>query len=80
MYSIGTTASKRHITGNYILERHLKNGLVFISADDRKVHLVNGLFSTWEDITNIHFGKTYFSDFKEIYLNVKRNGNIIKSL
>ena len=100
---------KNHITGKYILERHLKKGSVFINADDRKVYLVNGLFSTWEEmiqyrkppvlltvtllpwkdviisdglvsITNINFGKTYFSDFKEIYLNAKRNENIIKSL
>ena len=100
---------KNHITGKYILERHLKKGSVFINADNQKVYLVNGLFSTWEEmiqhrkpsvlltvtllpwkdviisdglvsITNINFGKTYFSDFKEIYLNAKRNRNIIKSL
>lgn len=76
---------------------------------NQKVYLVNGLFSTWEEmiqyrkppvlltvtlllwkdviisdgmvsITNINFSKTYFSDFKEIYLNAKRNENIIKSL
>ena len=100
---------KNHITGKYILERHLKKGSVFINAYNQKVYLVNGLFSTWEEmiqyrkppvlltvtllpwkdviisdglvsITNINFGKTYFSDFKEIYLNAKRNENIIKSL
>ena len=89
----------------------MKKGSVFISTDNRRVYLVNGLFSTWEEmiqyrkrkppvlltvtllpwkdviisdglvsITNINFGKTYFSDFKEIYLNAKRNENIIKSL
>ena len=88
----------------------LSNLLIYsISADNRKVYLVNGLFSSWEEmlqhrkppilltatllpwknviisdglvsITNINFGKTYSSDFKEIYLNAKRNGNIIKSL
>ena len=100
---------KRHIAGDFILERHLKKGSVFISTDNRKVYLVNGLFSSWEEmfqyrkppvmltatllpwkdviisdglvsITNINFGKTYSSDFKEIYLNAKRSGIIIKSL
>ena len=100
---------KRHIAGEFILERHLKKGSVFINADDRKVYLVNGLFSTWEEmiqyrkppvlltvtllpwkdviisdglvsITNMHFGKNYSSDFKEIYLHAKRSGNIIISL
>ena len=100
---------KNHITGKFILERHLKKGSVFISTDNRNVYLVNGLFSSWEEmlqhrkppilhtatllpwknviisdglvsITNINFGKNYSSDFKEIYLNAKRNGNIIKSL
>ena len=89
--------------------RELIKGSVFISTDNRKVYLVNGLFSSWEEmfqyrkppvmltatllpwkdviisdglvsITNINFGKTYSSDFKEIYLNAKRSGIIIKSL
>ena len=100
---------KRHITGDFILERHLKKGSVFISADNRKVYLVNGLFSSWEEmiqyrrppilltatllpwknviisdglvsITNINFDSSYSSDFKEIYLHAKCNGNIINSL
>ena len=100
---------KRHIAGDFILERYLKKGSVFISTDNRKVYLVNGLFSSWEEmiqyrnppvmltatllpwkdviisdglvsITNINFGKTYSSDFKEMYLNAKRSGIIIKSL
>lgn len=41
---------KRHITGNFILERHLKKGSVFISTDKRDVYLVNGLFSSWEEM------------------------------
>ena len=41
---------KNHITGKYILERHLKKGSVFINADNRKVYLVNGLFSSWEEM------------------------------
>ena len=41
---------KRHITGDFILERHLKKGSVFISTDNRRVYLVNGLFSSWEEM------------------------------
>lgn len=36
--------------GRYILERHLKKGSVFISAEDGTVYLVKGLFSTWEEM------------------------------
>ena len=42
----------------------------------KDVIISDGLVS----ITNINFGKTYSSDFKEIYLNAKCNRNIIKSL
>ena len=44
---------KRCRPGKYILERHLKKGSVFISEKDRKVYMVKGLFSTWEEM----FGK-----------------------
>lgn len=36
--------------GRYILERHLKKGSVFISAEDGTVYMVKGLFSTWADM------------------------------
>ena len=36
--------------GRYILERHLKKGSVFISAEDGAVYMVKGLFSTWEEM------------------------------
>lgn len=36
--------------GKYIMERHLKKGTVFISEEDRRVYLVQGLFSTWEEM------------------------------
>ena len=36
--------------GNYIMERHLKKGTVFISEDDQTVYMVKGLFSTWEEM------------------------------
>ena len=43
---------KNHITGKYILERHLKKGSVFINADNQKVYLVKGLHSTWSELIN----------------------------
>ena len=36
--------------GKYIMERHLKKGTVFISEEDQKVYMVQGLFSTWEEM------------------------------
>lgn len=36
--------------GRYILERHLKKGSVFISAEDGAVYMVKGLCSTWEEM------------------------------
>ena len=36
--------------GTYILERNLKKGSIFISADDLEVYSVLGLFSAWEDM------------------------------
>lgn len=41
---------KRCRPGKYILERHLKKGSVFISADDGTVYMVLGLYSTWEEM------------------------------
>lgn len=41
---------KRCRPGRYILERHLKKGSVFISAEDKAVYMVKGLFSTWEEM------------------------------
>lgn len=41
---------KHRKQGRYILERHLKKGSVFISAEDGAVYMVKGLFSTWAEI------------------------------
>lgn len=89
--------------GRYILERHLKKGSVFISAEDGTVYIVKGLFSTWEEMLGdcpvlldavfipfrdsiisdglvvpyrIYFGKGATEDFKEVYMNAKRNHTI----
>lgn len=38
-------------TGRFVVERHLKKGSVFISEDDyRKVYIVKGTHSTWEEV------------------------------
>ena len=94
---------KQRKSGRYILERHLKKGSVFISAEDGSVYMVKGLFSTWAEMLGespvlldavlipfrgsiisdglvvpyrICFGKGATEDFKEVYMNVKRNQTI----
>jgi len=89
--------------GRYIVERHLKKGSVFISAEDGSVYMVKGLFSTWAEMMggcpvlldavlipfrdsiisdglvapySIYFGKGAREDFKEVYMNAKRNHTI----
>ena len=89
--------------GRYILERHLKKGSVFISAEDGSVYMVKGLFSTWAEMLGgcpvlldavlipfrdsiisdglvvpyrISFGKGAAEDFREVYMNAKRNHTI----
>ena len=63
--------------GRYILERHLKKGSVFISAEDGAVYMVKGLFSDGLVVPyRICFGKGAIEDFKEVYMNAKRNHTI----
>ena len=44
------TGWKKCRPGKYILERHLKKGSVFLSADTAEVYMVLGLYSTWEEV------------------------------
>ncbi len=44
------TSWKRFVSGEFILERHLKRGSVFISLKDEQMYMVNGIFSSWEDM------------------------------
>ena len=94
---------KRCRPGRYILERHLKKGSVFISAEDGAVYMVKGLCSTWEEMLGetpvlldavlipfrdsiisdglvvpyqIYFGKGARADFKDAYMNAKKNQTI----
>ena len=46
------SSRKKHISGKFILERHLKKGSIFISMNDEKVYLVKGLNSTWSEMLN----------------------------
>ena len=89
--------------GRYILERHLKKGSVFISAEDGAVYMVKGLLSSWAEMLGespvlleavlipfrdsiisdglvvpyrLYFGKGAREDFKEVYMNAKRNHTI----
>lgn len=89
--------------GRYILERHLKKGSVFISAEDGEVYMVKGLFSSWSEMLGeapvlldavlipfrgsiisdglvapyqIYFGKGAREDFKDAYMNAKKNNAI----
>ena len=95
--------------GKYILERHLRKGSVFISADSAEVYMVLGLYSTWEEVLsgrplpvlldavllpfrdriindglvvsrNITFGRGAAADFKDAYMDAKKNGKICFSL
>ena len=90
-------------SGRYILERHLKKGSVFISAEDGTVYMVKGLFSTWAEMLGecpvlldavlipfqgsiisdglvipyrICFGKGARENFKDAYMNAKKNNAI----
>ena len=41
---------KRFVSGEFILERHLKRGSVFISLEDEQVYMVNGIYTSWEEM------------------------------
>ena len=98
---------KRCRPGRYILERHLKKGSVFLSAEDGAVYMVKGLYSTWEEMLGeapvlldavlipfrdsiisdglvvpypVYFGKGARADFKDAYMNAKRNQTIRSSI
>ena len=39
-----------HITGSFILERHLANGSVLIREETNEVYLVKGLTQSWQEM------------------------------
>ena len=40
----------RFVSGEFILERHLKRGSVFISLENEQVYMVGGILSSWEEM------------------------------
>ena len=100
---------KKCISGQFMLERHLKKGSVFISTATEEVYMVNGIITSWEEMFfyrplpvllkatlipfrdkiisdglvipyNVCFGKGYSSEFKDIYMNARKNRKIHFSL
>lgn len=45
-----TESWKRRIADDFILERHLKAGSVFIASHTKEVYLVSGIISSWEEM------------------------------
>jgi len=41
---------KRRIRGQFLLERHLSKGSIFISLEDNEVYQVSGIISSWEEM------------------------------
>ncbi len=41
---------KRRIQGEFMMERHLKKGTIFISLKNEEVYQVSGIMSTWEEM------------------------------
>lgn len=99
---------KKRISGDFIVERHLKKGSVFIHTENEEVYLVSGIISSWDEMlrgrplpaalnavlipfkdviisdglvmtSGVFFGKNMTLEFKDIYLNAKKNASIHKS-
>lgn len=41
---------KRRIQGQFLMERHLKKGTIFISMENEEVYQVSGIISSWEEM------------------------------
>lgn len=99
---------QRRIQGNFVMERHLKKGTIFIS-EDGKVYQVQGIISSWEEMFlyapmplvieatflpfrdviisdglvipyNVIIGSNMAKQYKDIYLDAKKKGLLIKKL
>ena len=41
---------KRRVQGQFIMERHLKKGTIFVSLENEEVYQVIGIISSWEEM------------------------------
>jgi len=41
---------KRRVQGEFVLERHLSKGSIFVSMDDEQVYQVSGIISSWKEM------------------------------
>ena len=41
---------KRRVQGEFMMERHLKRGTIFISLENDEVYQVSGIISSWEEM------------------------------
>lgn len=41
---------KRRVQGQFVMERYLKKGTIFISMEEEKVYQVSGIISSWEEM------------------------------
>ncbi len=41
---------KRRVQGQFMMERHLKKGTIFISLENEEVYQVSGIISSWEEM------------------------------
>ena len=44
---------KRRVRGTFVMERHLKDGSIFINTKDQKVYQVRGLIQSWQDMLSM---------------------------
>lgn len=99
---------KRRVQGDFVMERHLKKGTIFVS-EDGKVYQVQGIISSWEEMFlfapmpllmeatfipfrdkiisdglvvpyNVIIGANMAKQFKDVYIEAKENGTLIKAL
>lgn len=81
---------KNCISGTFAMERHLKNGTIFISLEDEKVYQVQGIISSWEEMfpyaplpivmqaTFIPFRDVIISDGLVMEYPIRIGGNMAK--
>ena len=81
---------KRCVRGKFVMERHLKNGSIFISMENEEVYQVCGIISSWEEMfpfahlpllieaTFMPFRDVIISDGLVLPYNIVIGGNMAK--